>query len=195
MAEIEETVATPYMGFNVGSTKIRQNFEDDIVRFVFESPLIRLMKDEGYVDAYRGGDYVPENEPVSPKSIWIFRYYEKDSETFGDGKKDQIEGFAEDLGRFILRVKNQVCMTDNGDSDKFKVYLVAHSMGGLICRCYLQNISRGNTHYVDKVFTYATPHNGIDIKGHNAPNLGSLDRLHLYNFNRDHMRRYLDRHH
>ena len=30
MAEVEETVATPYMGFNLGSTKIRQNFDDKI---------------------------------------------------------------------------------------------------------------------------------------------------------------------
>ena len=38
LAEVEETVATPYMVFNLGSTKIRQNYEDDIVRFIFESP-------------------------------------------------------------------------------------------------------------------------------------------------------------
>ena len=47
MGEIENTVATPYMGFNLGSTKIRQDYDGDIVPFVFESPLIRLMKDEG----------------------------------------------------------------------------------------------------------------------------------------------------
>lgn len=41
MGAIEATVATPYMGFNLGSTKIRQDYENDIVRFVFESPLDR----------------------------------------------------------------------------------------------------------------------------------------------------------
>ena len=27
MSEIEDTVATPYMGFNLGATKVRQNYE------------------------------------------------------------------------------------------------------------------------------------------------------------------------
>ena len=45
MNEIEETVAAPYMGFNVGSTKLRLNHEAKPFKFIFESPLIRLMKD------------------------------------------------------------------------------------------------------------------------------------------------------
>ena len=73
-------------------------------------------------------------ERVDSRSVWIFRYYEKDSESFGDGEKDPIESYAEDLGRFILRVREQVCQGDPEELEKFKVYLVAHSMGGLICR-------------------------------------------------------------
>lgn len=41
MSEIEDTVATPYMGFNLGSTKVRQTWQQKIVRHIFESPLIR----------------------------------------------------------------------------------------------------------------------------------------------------------
>jgi len=200
MSEIEETVATPYMGFNLGSTKIRQDYENDIVRFIFESPLIRLMKDEGYVDAYRGGDFIPEGEPVPSRSIWIFRYYEPVSKDLGEGERLLIPEFATQLRRFILRIRKQVCGEDPVELEKFKVYLVAHSMGGLVCRCYLQNICRtlrdpqlglpGESH-VDKVFTYATPHNGIDMKGVNVPDLGSLDRMHVSNFNRGNMRDYL----
>ncbi len=40
---IEETVATPYMGFNRGSTRIRQRWNGAVARHIFESPLIRLM--------------------------------------------------------------------------------------------------------------------------------------------------------
>ena len=50
--------------------------------------------------------------------------------------------------------------------DKFRVYLVAHSMGGLVVRAFLQNPVFGTPEaraLVDKVFTYATPHNGIEI--------------------------------
>ncbi|NQU21029.1 MAG: hypothetical protein HQ567_07070 [Candidatus Nealsonbacteria bacterium] len=201
MAEIEETVATPYMGFNLGSTKMRQNYKDDVVRFIFESPLLRLMKDEQYVDAYHGGDFTAVDERVDAKSIWIFRYYEEASKDLGGGKRKTIPEFALQLRKFILRVRSQVCGDDAAELARFKVYLVAHSMGGLVCRCYLQNTCRNvpdstlelpGDPLVDKVFTYATPHNGIDLVGFNAPDLGSLDRVHVRNFNRTYMRKYLD---
>lgn len=206
MAEIEETVATPYMGFNLGATKIRQDYKGDIVRFIFESPLLRLMKDEGYVDTYANGDLIPPATKVAAKSVWIFRYYEPVSEDLGEDERREIEQFAVDLRRFILRIREQVCTGDNEARKRFKVYLVAHSMGGLICRSYLQKLclkGSGDSdedqtlelpgeHLVDKVFTYATPHNGIDIKGINVPDVGSLDRLHVKNFNRGYMRGFLD---
>ena len=47
---VEETVATPYMGFNLGATKSRQRWDGKIVRHVFESPLVRLMKDYGLTE-------------------------------------------------------------------------------------------------------------------------------------------------
>ena len=192
MGQIEETVGTPYMGFNLGSTKVRQGHANDQpVRFIFESPLIRLMKDETYICAYRAGDFVNAGQRVDSRSVWIFRYYEKDSESFGDGKKDPIESYAEDLGHFILRVREQVCQGDPEEIEKFKVYLVAHSMGGLICRTYLQNVARDKEHHVDKVFTYATPHGGIEMRGLNVPDLGALDKIHVRNFNRAYMREYL----
>ena len=192
MTEIEETVGTPYMGFNLGSTKVRRRHSDNKpVRFIFESPLIRLMKDETYTDTYEDGDLVAEGQLVDSRSVWIFRYYEKDSKSSGDGKKDSIEDYAKELRRFILRVRKQVCQGNAAELAKFKVYLVAHSMGGLICRTYLQNVARGDEHYVDKVFTYATPHGSIDIEGMNVPDLGALDRLHVRNFNHDYMREYL----
>ena len=215
MSEIEDTVATPYMGFNLGATKIRQDYEGRIVRFIFESPLIRLMKDDGYADVYRDGDVIPETETVPAKSIWIFRYYEPVSQDLGDDVRRSIPQFAADLRAFILRVRDQVCGDDAEARETFKVYLVAHSMGGLICRCYLQNICVNGVNgvfkepelsekkerlelgrlpadsLVDKVFTYATPHNGIELAGINVPDIGALDKLQVYNFNRDNMRIFL----
>ncbi len=194
MGEIEETVATPYMGFNLGSTKVRQSQQDDgdaPVRFIFESPLIRLMKDGGYVDAYQNGDFAKPNQQVDSRSVWVFRYYEQDSKTFGDGEKETIVSYAEDLRDFILRIRDQVCQGNAEELAKFKVHLVAHSMGGLICRTYLQNVARGQEHHVDKVFTYATPHGGIEMMGLNPPDFGRLDKLHIRNFNHDYMKKYL----
>lgn len=192
MREIEDTVGTPYMGFNLGSTKVRQRHADDKpVRFIFESPLIRLMKDEAYTCAYRDGDFADAGQRADSRSVWIFRYYEKDSESFGDGEKDTIVSYARDLRDFIVRVREQVCQGDDAQLEKFRVYLVAHSMGGLICRTYLQKVARNEEHYVDKVFTYATPHGGIEMMGLNVPDLSVLDKLHVRNFNRDYMREYL----
>jgi len=66
-------------------------------------------------------------------------------------------------------------------------------MGGLVCRAFLQNAKLGSDEArrcVDKYFTFATPHNGIDMAGVNVPEwLGSND---INNFNRDRMAEYLD---
>ncbi|MBN2319959.1 MAG: hypothetical protein JXR49_12810 [Acidobacteria bacterium] len=201
-SEIENTVATPYMGFNLGSTKIRQNHKGKPVKFIFESPLIRLIKDFDYCETYHKGDLIDEEYVEQLKaenradrlkrSIWVFRYYDIVSEDVGKEKRVRIPEFAENLRKYIHRIRDLLC--DNAaEKRKFKVYLVAHSMGGLICRCYLQNICRGRkgNHCVDKVFTYATPHNGIDVAGMNVPQLGVFDRLHSDNFNRKYMRKYL----
>jgi hypothetical protein len=145
---------------------------------------------------------------ASPRSIWIFRYYEPVSDDLGDGERQTIPEFAEQLREFVLTVRDHVCGASALRKKNFRVYLVAHSMGGLIARCYLQNIcvygvpvKKGvnktqqkkrnielelpGKHLVDKVYTYATPHNGIDVKGFNVPDLGGLDKLHVRNFNRD----------
>src|SRR5262249_7953656 len=76
----------------------------------------------------------------------------------------------------------------------FRLYLVAHSMGGLICRCLIQNPRVGSAEaraLVDKVFTYATPHNGIDLNiiG-NVPGFVSFNDADT--FNRARMAAYLD---
>lgn len=75
--------------------------------------------------------------------------------------------FAKGLDRLILRLRDKVCTEETKVlKEDFKVYLVAHSMGGLICRAFLQNPTLGSNEAraaVDKVFTYATPHNGIDM--------------------------------
>lgn len=209
MSEIDETTADPYMGFNRGSTVLRQNHQREPVRFIFESPLLRLIKDHGYVDAFKNGDYIEGHGSVPSRSVWVFRYYERASKLLGDGERVSMEQFALDLRRFILRVRDATCGDDQARRDAFKVHLVAHSMGGLVCRCYLQNICRhgapnglddtglelthgaDNPHYVDKLFTYGTPHNGIEIMGMNVPDLGALDRFHVSNFDRDRMREYL----
>ncbi len=189
-SEIEATVATPYMGFNLGATKIRQDWSGKVRRHIFESALIRLMKDYGYCDAYANGTEITGE--ISSRSVVIYRYYEQADPDLGSGNVSSIQEAATGLGDLIMAIRDQVCANDPEKQADFKVYLVAHSMGGLVCRCFLQNGKIGNAKakaMVDKVFTYATPHNGIELAGVNVP--GFLDMWDMNNFNRKEMAKYL----
>jgi len=189
-AEIDATVATPYMGLNLGATKVRQDWEGNVRRHIFESALVRLMKDFGYRDTFSEGSEVAG--ALSPRSVVIYRYYEAADSDFGGGEALSIEQAAIGLSDLVLKLRKQVCGDDEAALKEFKVYLVAHSMGGLVCRCFLQNDRIGSASsrsLVDKVFTYATPHNGIEMAGVNVP--GFLKLWDLDNFNRERMAQYL----
>ena len=198
--EVEDTVADPYMGFNIGSIKIRQLWDGRCQRYFFESPLVRLMKDYEYRDVYDSGDVMPADADIQPRSIFIHRYYERTSAELGDGQRLSIEQAAFELGKLIGTIRERLCGQDAKLIADFRVYLVAHSMGGLVCRCLLQNAALSGEDgtlmdpslrkTVDKVFTYATPHNGIDLDliG-NVP--GMFTRNDADNFNRKRMSAYL----
>ena len=188
--EIAETVSTPYMGFNLGSTKVRQAWDGSVKRHIFESPLIRLMKDYGYRDIYADGTEIPGTLPA--KSLIVYRYYEPADNDLGSGKALSIREAARGLRELIRKTAMQVCGNNAELLEEFKVHLVAHSMGGLVCRCFLQNddvSTPEDRQMVSKVFTYATPHNGIEMAGINVPSvLGLWD---MNNFNRKEMAEYL----
>src|SRR5262245_31674206 len=196
-SDIEDTVSDPYMGFNLGSTRLRTAWTGDTERYYFESPLVRLMKDFNYRDVYSAGlnlaeiDELPGGK-IEPRSITIYRYYDQVSSVFGEGKQVSMEDFGKGLGRLILKLRDRIC-ADEAAKALFRVYLVGHSMGGLVIRCFLQNEQIGTAEArrcVDKVFTYATPHNGIEIEiiG-NVPAFFSIQSVD--NFNRARMCNYL----
>jgi hypothetical protein len=199
-AEIDDTTADPFCGFNVGSTVYRAT--PDRARgprkFIFESPVVRLAKDYGYRDVYVDGEDILEHESwdrgLPRRSIIVYRYYDSASRLLGSGQVPKIEEFASGLSRFVAKVRDLVLAHETFDlaPEQFRCYLVAHSMGGLVCRAFLQNpgCDPSNSRVlVDKLFTYATPHNGIDLIGTNVPAwLGLND---LTNFNRERMAKYL----
>lgn len=197
--EIEETVADPYMGFNIGSTKARMAWTGDVKRFYFESPLVRLISDHDYRDVFVDGeDLVATDRPdcvIPYRSIIIYRYYDEASQDFGTGKTPPIEHFAKGLNELIIRLRDKICANPKNavTTADFRVHLVAHSMGGLVCRAFLQNPKLGSVAArgaVDKLFTYATPHNGIDMRiVRNIP--GWLSFGDVNNFNRVKMAGYL----
>ncbi|MGG5888863.1 esterase/lipase family protein [Falsiroseomonas sp. HC035] len=193
---IEEAVSDPYMGFNTGSTKLRQLWTGQVKRHYFESPLVRLMKEFGYRDAYVAGlDQLLDSdraEKLPRQCVMIYRYYERASASFGEDRQVTVEEFAEDLGTLVETLRDRVDMGGR-DPAEFRVNLAAHSMGGLIIRAFLQNDAIGKPAtkaLVDKVFTYATPHNGIEIEMlGNVPSFLSAGSAN--NFSRPRMREYL----
>jgi len=198
-------------------------FESPVVRLKDEIVWTRDSRgrvkrsDRRYDDVYVDGDDLTAPDPDNPtkpllpqialpyQSIAIFRYYDEASEAFGKGETPPIEHFAQRLSELILRIRELVCRTgkdpitndplDNEVSpEDFRCYLVAHSMGGLICRAFLQNPKLGAPearNAVDKVFTYATPHNGIDLRiVRNVP--GWVTFGDASNFNRKRMADYFN---
>ncbi len=188
--EIAATVAEPYMGFNLGSTKVRQTWDRKVSRHIFESPLIRLMKEYDYRDTYSNGTEIAGRIPS--RSLIIYRYYEVADTDLGTGKALSIKEAAKGLKELIHSIRDQVCGDDKQAGRAFRVHLVAHSMGGLVCRCFLQNdevSTLEDRNMIGRVFTYATPHNGIETLGINVPSV--LELWDINNFSRKEMAKYL----
>ena len=209
-SERDETAADPFCGFNIGSTVYRATVKKEAPaqKFVFESPMVRLLADFQYQSVYQNGldildpDWKPSPDAngndvdgIPSASVIIYRYYDSGSELLGDGKAKDVKIYAQGLSQLILRVRDLVVQREGASGfalDDFRCYLVAHSMGGLVVRAFLQNPALGDAAAracVDKVFTYATPHNGIDMGGINVPAWLTLNEMNT--FNRDKMSEFL----
>lgn len=198
--EIDDTTSDPFCGFNLGSTvmRARPDKKEPPKKFIFESPVVRLQSDHSYCDVYEDGVDIVDPDwkgGIRTRSIVIHRYYDEASSFLGTGKTPSIGVFAKGLSDLILSVRARVCeLEENGiTEEEFRCYLVAHSMGGLVCRAFLQNRDNGDDsarRCVDKFFTYATPHNGIDVAGVNVPTWLSMNDMD--NFSRPEMAKYLD---
>jgi hypothetical protein len=185
-AGIDVAVDDPFYGFNSGATHVRVDGDGDPTFYQFEGPLLRLMTDEGYRLLVRGDQhqYLLDAEPgtVTPASLWVYRFYDQAATTFVPPPHGNV------IERLFRRVHQGV--TADGfniesaaaglydlitlirlKTGAAKVYLVAHSMGGLVVRCMMQKIcflpdAAGNRRepardLVGKFFTYGTPHGGI----------------------------------
>jgi pimeloyl-ACP methyl ester carboxylesterase len=122
---------------------------------------------------------------VPPESIWVYRFYDQAATTFAAPPHEtlvkrifgklhdsitadgfDIEAAATGLYDLIMLIREK---TGAG-----RVNLVAHSMGGLVARCMIQKIcqmedAKRNARLpardiVGKLFTYGTPHGGIEFE-------------------------------
>jgi pimeloyl-ACP methyl ester carboxylesterase len=157
---IDKVVDDPFYGFNEGSTHIRVGAQGQPRFYQFEGPILRLLLEQGYKLYVAGSQErtlldAAEGQ-LEPASLWVYRFYDPSAGTFGQEPKPyRIEDAAEGLAAFI-----ELVLDKTGDADR--VNLVAHSMGGLICRSALQRYLRQPATVVSKLFTMGTPHGGID---------------------------------
>lgn len=170
---IDTATDDPFYGFNDGATHVRVNGDGNPQFYQFEGPLVRLMEDEDYRVPVHGNQHAYLNQSAGgwqPRtSVWIYRFYDPAADTFGAAAVPyDLPTAARNLLAFVQLVLAKTDFTDpDGNPGDKKVWLVAHSMGGLICRSMIQKMCPDNGiapgDLVDKLFTYATPHNGIDF--------------------------------
>ena len=193
---INKAVDDPLYGFNEGSTHVRVGSDEKPQFFQFEGPILRLIGD-GYNVPVHGSQHayleMQPDDSISNPAIWVHRFYDPSATTWsGEAVAFHIETAAADLFELVQLVLQKSVAT--------KVDLVAHSMGGLICRSMIQKVipdartGKAASEYVDRFFTYATPHGGIDF----SLGFGILEKLRdLLNvngadiFGPDHMYEYL----
>jgi hypothetical protein len=190
---IDKVVDDPFYGFNEGSVHVRVDGTNDPRFHQFESPLLRLMTDEGYRLLVQGDQRAylegAGDGEVDAHTLWVHRFYDISASTFGRKAEEfSLEKAAEDLFTLV-----QLVVRKTGAP---RVFLVAHSMGGLICRSLVQRVIPDPTRFVARIFTYATPHGGIDF----AVGWGLLEKFRDLTgfqgadiFGRDRMYEYLTR--
>lgn len=176
---INEAVLDPLYGFNTGSTHVRVNGKGDAVFYQFESPVLRLIAEHDYQLLVHGGQEAfldsCADGAVRANTIWIHRFYDRSASRWGNSP---AAFDLEDAARDLLRLTEKV-LAKTGAA---RVHLVAHSMGGLVSRCMLEKLipeKYGEEHrggdepgpggrtraaeFVDRLFTYGTPHGGIEF--------------------------------
>lgn len=174
---IDRAVDDPFYGFNEGSVHVRVGGDSIPHFYQFESPLLRLMMEQDYRLIVQGNQlaYLQDqsHNSVPVASLWVHRFYDVSASTFGRQPEEFVlEKAAEDLFEFV-----QLVLAKTGAD---KVHLVAHSMGGLICRSMIQRVipertgrPDGAVDYVQRLFTYGTPHGGIEF----AVGFGLVEKL------------------
>lgn len=107
---------------------------------------------ESNINAVKAGDWGKINKPVTVKTSYYKGVYdEKTGKTIGKEPGQSIDVYSQRLSDIVDQVLHH--------TNKDKVIIVAHSMGGLVSRNYIKNY--GGDKKVYKLITVGTPHHGV----------------------------------
>ena len=202
----EETFYDTYYGYAATSVEKREVTPEKkyLTPIVFEGQLIRFLKEYGYVDAANQGLQLALSNAISitqnpTQSIWISRFYDTDVLS---GQVRDIKEHAEDLRRLNCDIIPAELMQLEGvkvdlgkNNQDYKVILIAHSMGGLVCRYLIQNMLPDPKRWIHRLVTIGTPHGGIELSA--IPDIleeivaGKGNVLRAAIFKEERMRQYL----
>ena len=174
-------------------------------------------RDDRYDDVYVNGEDLTAPHPSDPtrplrsditlpyQSIAILRYYDDASADFGDGESHPIEEFARGLSDLILRLRTLVCRkggkhpiratsisttASTRPTSRSIWWRIRWAAWSAARSCRTAQLGGAQARAaVDKLFTYATPHNGIDLRiVRNVPGWSAFGEA--TNFNRERMVSY-----
>lgn len=110
-SEVENTLNQPYYGFNLGSTLVRQDRDEKPFMRIFESSVVRLIKEHNYVDSFNrfvDARNTPIKDSVDDvdwhERMWIFRFYDRESQLLGQNR-EEIEDDTAHLAIFLDQVR------------------------------------------------------------------------------------------
>lgn len=126
------------------------------------SKIQQRLQDEGYVDAgiltptstlgeVEPGEWGMSGRPVTVRVTYYYNFYREDDDYVVITQK------SESIETYAIRL-NEIIKATQHHTGKKKVRIVAHSMGGLVVRRYIQLFGEES---IDKVILIGTPNNGI----------------------------------
>ena len=102
------------------------------------------------INSVKTGDWGRINKPLSIRASYYKGVYDENGRTTGKESGQSIDVYSQRLSQIVDMVIHH--------TNKDKVVIVAHSMGGLVARNYIKN---GGSNKVSKLITIGTPNHGI----------------------------------
>jgi len=106
---------------------------------------------ETNINQVKAGDWGKTRKPISVRVSYYNGVYDETGKTIGKEQNQPIDIYSQRLADIVEKVLHH--------TNKDKVILVAHSMGGLVSRGYIKNY--GGSNKVHKLVTIGTPNHGI----------------------------------